>query len=61
MAGAATPVLAIAALVAVWACGLMWDSGRVLLDAKIKALVVAEILEVIDASPLRAMISDLRV
>ncbi len=50
-----------AALVAVWAWGLMRDSGRVLLDAEMNAPVVAEIREVIDASPIRAMISDLHV
>ena len=50
-----------AALVAVWAYGLMRDSGRVLLDAEMNAPVVAEIREVIDASPIRAMISDLHV
>ena len=50
-----------AALVAVWAWGLMRDSGRVLLDAEMNAPVVAEIREVIDASPIRAAISDLHV
>ena len=50
-----------AALVAVWAYGLMRDSGRVLLDAEMNAPVVAEIREVIDASPIRATISDLHV
>ena len=50
-----------AALVAVWAWGLMRDSGRVLLDAEMNAPVVAEIREVIDASLIRAMISDLHV
>ena len=50
-----------AALVAVWAYGLMRDSGRVLLDAEMDAPVVAEIREVIDASPIRATISDLHV
>ena len=50
-----------AALVAVWAWGLMRDSGRVLLDAEMNAPVVAEIREVIDASPIRATISDLHV
>lgn len=50
-----------AALVVVWAWGLMRDSGRVLLDAEMNAPVVAEIREVIDASPIRATISDLHV
>ena len=50
-----------AALVAVWAYGLMRDSGRVLLDAEMDAPVVAEIRAVIDASPIRATISDLHV
>jgi cation diffusion facilitator family transporter len=57
------PVLGIAGagLVAVWAYGLLRDSGRVLLDAEMNAPVVAEIREVIDASPIKAKISDLHV
>jgi len=57
------PVLGIAGagLVAVWAYGLLRDSGRVLLDAEMNAPVVAEIREVIDASPIKAEISDLHV
>lgn len=57
------PVMGIvgATLVAVWAYGLLRDSGRVLLDAEMNAPVVAEIREVIAASPIKARISDLHV
>lgn len=57
------PVMGIvgAGLVAVWAYGLLRDSGRVLLDAEMDAPVVAEIKEVIDASPIQATICDLHV
>ena len=57
------PVMGIvgAVLVAVWAVGLLRDSGRVLLDAEMDAPVVAEIREVIEASPVEATISDLHV
>lgn len=57
------PVMGIAgaALVASWAYGLLRDSGRVLLDAEMNAPVVAEIREVIAASPMKAEISDLHV
>lgn len=57
------PVMGIAGagLVAVWAYGLLRDSGRVLLDAEMNAPVVAEIREVIEASPIKATISDLHV
>jgi cation diffusion facilitator family transporter len=57
------PVMGIvgAGLVAVWAFRLLRDSGRVLLDAEMNAPVVAEIREVIDASPVKARISDLHV
>ncbi len=57
------PVMGIvgAVLVAVWAYGLLRDSGRVLLDAEMNAPVVTEIREVIDASPIKAEISDLHV
>lgn len=48
-------------LVAVWAYGLLRDSGRILLDAEMNAPVVAEIREVIEASPIQATISDLHV
>ena len=50
-----------AGLVAVWAFGLMRDSGRVLLDAEMNAPVVQEIRDVIDASPLKATLCDLHV
>jgi cation diffusion facilitator family transporter len=53
--------LAGAVLVAVWAYGLLRDTGRVLLDAEMGAPVVEEICEVIAASPLKADISDLHV
>lgn len=57
------PIMGIvgAVLVAVWAYGLLRDSGRVLLDAEMNAPVVAEILDVIKASPVKATISDLHV
>lgn len=50
-----------AGLVAIWACGLLHDTGRVLLDAEMDAPVVAEIHEVIEASPIKAEITDLHV
>jgi cation diffusion facilitator family transporter len=53
--------LAGAVLVAVWAYSLLRDTGRVLLDAEMNAPVVAEIREVIAASPVRARLSDLHV
>ena len=46
-----------AVLVSVWAYGLLRDTGRVLLDAEMNAPVVAEIREVIDASPVKAQMS----
>ena len=57
------PVMGIvgAGLVAVWAYGLLRDSGRVLLDAEMNAQVVAEIREVIAASPIPATLCDLHV
>lgn len=57
------PVMGIAGagLVAVWAFGLLRDSGRVLLDAEMDVPVVAEIREVITAGPHEAVISDLHV
>lgn len=57
------PVMGIvgAVLVAIWAVRLLRDSGRVLLDAEMNAPVVAEIREVIDASPIKASICDLHV
>ncbi|MNJ99044.1 Cadmium, cobalt and zinc/H(+)-K(+) antiporter [compost metagenome] len=50
-----------AALVSVWAYGLIRDSGRVLLDAEMNAPVVEEMREVIAASPIPAAICDLHV
>jgi cation diffusion facilitator family transporter len=57
------PVMGIvgAGLVAVWAYGLLRDTGRVLLDAEMNAPVVAEIREVISSSPIPAHISDIHV
>lgn len=57
------PVMGIvgAVLVAVWAYGLLRDSGRVLLDAEMDAPVVAEIRQVIESTPAKATISDLHV
>lgn len=48
-------------LVAIWSYGLIRDSGRILLDAEMDAPVVAEVIEVIDASPIRAQINDIHV
>lgn len=48
-------------LVAIWAYGLIRDSGRILLDAEMDAPVVAEVIEVINASPIRAKINDIHV
>jgi cation diffusion facilitator family transporter len=50
-----------AVLVSVWAYGLLRDTGRVLLDAEMNAPVVAEIREVIEASPVKAKLCDLHV
>jgi cation diffusion facilitator family transporter len=50
-----------AGLVSVWAFGLLRDTGRVLLDAEMNSPVVAEIREVIEASPVGAKLSDLHV
>ncbi len=57
------PVMGIvgAGMVAVWAYGLLRDTGRVLLDAGINAPVVAEIREIIKADPHKAEITDLHV
>ena len=49
------------ALVAIWAIGLLRDTGRVLLDAEMDAPVVEEIHEAIAASPIKAEITDLHV
>jgi cation diffusion facilitator family transporter len=50
-----------AALVTVWAWGLLRDSGRILLDAEMDAPVVAEIREVIERGAVPARITDLHV
>jgi cation diffusion facilitator family transporter len=50
-----------AALVSVWAWGLMRDSGRILLDAEMDAPVVAEVREVIERGAVPARITDLHV
>ena len=57
------PVMGIvgAALVTIWAYGLLRDTGRVLLDAEMDAPVVAEVREVIAALPQPAKITDLHV
>ncbi|MGP6217839.1 CDF family Co(II)/Ni(II) efflux transporter DmeF [Pseudomonas paraeruginosa] len=48
-----------AVLVSVWACGLIRQSGRVLLDAQMDAPVAAEIRAAIASSPLPAELLDL--
>jgi cation diffusion facilitator family transporter len=53
--------LAGAALVSVWAWGLLRDSGRILLDAEMDAPVVAEVRAVIEAGDVPARITDLHV
>jgi cation diffusion facilitator family transporter len=50
-----------AALVSVWAWGLLRDSGRILLDAEMDAPVVAEVREVIERGAVPATITDLHV
>jgi cation diffusion facilitator family transporter len=50
-----------AALVSVWAFGLLRDSGRILLDAEMDSPVVAEIREVIERGEVPARITDLHV
>jgi cation diffusion facilitator family transporter len=50
-----------AALVSVWAWGLLRDSGRILLDAEMDAPVVAEVREVIERGEVPAKILDLHV
>ena len=50
-----------AVLVAVWAQGLLRDSGRVLLDAEMDAPVVREVREVIEQGQVPARITDLHV
>jgi cation diffusion facilitator family transporter len=50
-----------AALVSVWAWGLLRDSGRVLLDAEMDAPVVAEVREAIERGAVPATITDLHV
>lgn len=50
-----------AGLIAVWAYGLLRDTGRVLLDVQMDAPVVAEIRKVIGSSPINADITDLHV
>ncbi|TKB23919.1 CDF family Co(II)/Ni(II) efflux transporter DmeF [Desulfopila sp. IMCC35006] len=57
------PVMGIvgAGLVAVWAYGLLRDTGRVLLDAEMDTPVVGEIREAIKVSPVDAEICDLHV
>ena len=50
-----------AALVTIWAYGLLRDTGRVLLDAEMDAPVVAEVREVIAEIPEAPKITDLHV
>lgn len=50
-----------AALVSIWAYGLLRDTSRVLIDAEMDRPVVAEIGEVVDALPVKADIADLHV
>ncbi|HDS1769184.1 CDF family Co(II)/Ni(II) efflux transporter DmeF [Pseudomonas putida] len=50
-----------ALLVALWARGLLRDTGRVLLDAEMDAPVVEEIREVVTQLPVPASITDLHV
>jgi cation diffusion facilitator family transporter len=53
--------LAGAVLIAVWARGLLRDSGRVLLDAEMDAPVVREVRDVIEHGKVPARITDLHV
>lgn len=50
-----------AILVSVWAYGLLRETGRVLLDEERDSPAVAEISEVIAASPIKADITNLHV
>jgi cation diffusion facilitator family transporter len=50
-----------AVLVAIWAVGLIRDSGRILLDAEMNAPVVQEIKDSIQKLPVGATITDLHV
>ena len=50
-----------AGLVALWAYGLLRDSGRILLDAEMNAPIVDEIRAAIEASPHEATLCDLHV
>jgi cation diffusion facilitator family transporter len=53
--------LAGAVLIAVWAHGLLRDSGRVLLDAEMDSPVVREVRDVIEQGKVPARITDLHV
>jgi cation diffusion facilitator family transporter len=57
------PVMGVvgAALVAIWAVGLVRDTGRILLDAEMDAPVVAEVREAIEQGQVQATITDLHV
>jgi cation diffusion facilitator family transporter len=50
-----------AALVSLWAWGLLRDSGRILLDAEMDSPVVAEVREAIERGAVPATITDLHV
>jgi cation diffusion facilitator family transporter len=53
--------LAGAVLIAIWARGLLRDSGRVLLDAEMDAPLVREVREIIERGKVPARITDLHV
>lgn len=57
------PVMGIAgaALVSIWAVGLLRDTGRVLLDAEMDAPIVAEVHEVLAGLPMPVKVTDLHV
>lgn len=57
------PVMGIvgAGVVAVWAYGLLKDTGKILLDAEMDSPIVDEVEEVIETSPVKADIKDLHV
>jgi cation diffusion facilitator family transporter len=50
-----------AALISVWAWGLLRDSGRILLDAEMDAPVVADVRETLEGGAVPARITDLHV
>jgi cation diffusion facilitator family transporter len=50
-----------AALVSIWAYGLLRDTGRVLVDAEMNAPIVGEIMDVMRDAPVPVDVADLRV